>query len=348
MKNLILFCCIVVSLVVAACSGGSQISKIDYPNLPSIESQGGVVGTFRAKDGVSIRYASFKAASNQGSTTQSSTQATASVGTVVLTTGRTQFIEAYLEAIAEWQKRGYDVWAMDWRGQGLSDRLIPDARSKGHVGNFDEYLQDVDYLVQNLAKPVQGSQNVIVGQSMGGGLVIRYATEHEGVFQRVVAGAPLIDFAAPGFLKGIISLSASANPQGYVLGEGGDYSQANRTFEGNTITHDQNRFNRFHAFIDREPRLALGAPTNQWVNEGVKSCNNFANSTYMAKLKTPVLMFSAETDKLVSVEAQKKLAEQYPSLIKRVELAGTYHEVFLETDAVQQKIWSEIDSFLKK
>jgi lysophospholipase len=330
----------IASFVLASCSSGGQLSKIEYPNLPSIEVQGGIAGTFTAKDGVKIRYATFKAIPKDS--------ASASLGTVVLTTGRTQFIEAYLEAIAEWQKRGYDVWVMDWRGQGLSSRIIPDAPSKGFVGSFEDYLQDLDYLVQNLAKPSSASKNFIVGQSMGGGLVIRYAAEHPRVFSGVVAGAPLIDFAAPAFLKGIVSIAASVNPQGYVLGEGGDYSQANRTFEGNVITHDQNRFNRFHAFIDREPRLALGAATNQWVNEGIKSCNNFSNATYMSKLTTPVLMFSAETDKLVSVEAQKKLAEQYPSYFKRVELPNTYHEVFLETDATQQKIWAEIDAFVKK
>jgi lysophospholipase len=339
------------SLALTSCAGGGAIEKIDYPNLPTIEQQGGVVGTFTTKDGMSIRYASFKASTNSATSAATSATATApvpSVGTVVLTTGRTQFIEAYLEAIAEWQKRGYDVWAMDWRGQGLSSRIIADAPSKGHVGSFEDYLQDLDYLVTNLAKPAQGAPNVIMGQSMGGGLVIRYAAEHPGVFQKVVAGAPMLDFAAPSFLKGVISFAASVNPQGYVMGEGGDYSQANRTFDGNVITHDNNRFKRFHAFIDREPRLALGAATNQWANEGVKSCNNFTNTSYMAKLAAPVLLFSAETDKLVSADAQKKLAEQYPSLVRRVELPGTYHEVFLETDATQQKIWQEIDAFLKK
>jgi lysophospholipase len=338
------------SLVLVGCSGSGTLSKIDYPNLPSIETQGGSVGTFTAKDGVKIRYASFKAMFKDSASKDSASKdsASASIGTVVLTTGRTQFIEAYLEAIGEWQKRGYDVWAMDWRGQGLSSRMIPESPNKGFVGTFEEYMQDMEYFVSTLAKPVATRKNFIVGQSMGGGLVIRYAAEHPGAFAGVIAGAPMIDFAAPAILKGIVSMAASLNPQGYVLGEGGDYVQANRTFEGNVITHDQNRFNRFHAFIDREPRLALGAATNQWVSEGIKSCNNFTNAAYMSKLTTPVLMFCAETDKLVSVEAQKKLAEQYSSRITRIELPGTYHEVFLETDATQQKIWAEIDVFVKK
>lgn len=343
-SNIFTLIIIAVSLVMTACSSGGRVAKIEYPNLPSIESNGGTAGTFATNNGASIRYASFKATAAK----LDSASSLRPNGTVVVTTGRTQFIEAYLEVAAEWQQRGYDVWVMDWRGQGLSSRILTDAPYKGHINSFDDYLSDLDMFIKSIVKPTAGATNVIMGQSMGGGLVIRYAAEHPGMFRYVIAGAPLLDFAAPAVLKGLISMTASIAPQGYVLGEGGDYSEANRTFEGNVITHDLNRFQRFHAFIDREPRLALGAPTNQWVSEGIKSCNNFTNPAYMEKLNTPILLFSAETDKLVSADAQKKLAEQYPKLVRRIELPGTFHEIFLETDATQRKIWAEIDAFVKK
>ena len=38
-------------------------------------------------------------------------------GTIVLQSGRTEFIEKYYEVISEFVERGYAVAMMDWRGQ---------------------------------------------------------------------------------------------------------------------------------------------------------------------------------------------------------------------------------------
>ena len=43
---------------------------------------------------------------------------------IVLCHGRTEFLEKYAETIGELTARGFDVWSMDWRGQGASGRAI--------------------------------------------------------------------------------------------------------------------------------------------------------------------------------------------------------------------------------
>ena len=48
---------------------------------------------------------------------------TSSKGTILLQSGRTEFIEKYYEVIQEFINRGFCVALMDWRGQGLSDRV---------------------------------------------------------------------------------------------------------------------------------------------------------------------------------------------------------------------------------
>ena len=45
-------------------------------------------------------------------------------GTILLQSGRTEFIEKYYEVIQEFINREFCVVAMDWRGQGLSDRAL--------------------------------------------------------------------------------------------------------------------------------------------------------------------------------------------------------------------------------
>src|SRR5689334_11979155 len=48
-------------------------------------------------------------------------------GTILLLTGRGEFLEKYAtEVVGELLDRGFAVAAIDWRGQGLSDRPLPD------------------------------------------------------------------------------------------------------------------------------------------------------------------------------------------------------------------------------
>ena len=63
-------------------------------------------------------------------------------GTVILQSGRTEFIEKYYEVIEEFISRGYCVAAMDWRGQGLSERTSKNIRL-GLIVYFEEYDKDM-------------------------------------------------------------------------------------------------------------------------------------------------------------------------------------------------------------
>ena len=47
-------------------------------------------------------------------------------GTVLLLPGRTECIEKYGRAAGDLVARGFSVITIDWRGQGLADRALPD------------------------------------------------------------------------------------------------------------------------------------------------------------------------------------------------------------------------------
>ena len=73
----------------------------------------------------------------------------ASKGTVLLFPGRTEYTEKYGRAAADFARRGYATLAVDWRGQGLADRLLDDAMS-GYVQVFDDYQTDVEASLRRL------------------------------------------------------------------------------------------------------------------------------------------------------------------------------------------------------
>ena len=63
-------------------------------------------------------------------------------GTVLLFPGRTEYIEKYGRTASDLAAGGYDTLCIDWRGQGLADRLLEDVRT-GHVHVFEDYQRDV-------------------------------------------------------------------------------------------------------------------------------------------------------------------------------------------------------------
>ena len=93
-------------------------------------------------------------------------------GTILLFPGRTEYIEKYAHTAAAFGAQGYATLAVDWRGQGLSDRLLADARV-GHVGQMCDYQLDVAAMrevaqAQELPRPY-----FLVAHSMGGCIGLR-------------------------------------------------------------------------------------------------------------------------------------------------------------------------------
>ena len=69
-----------------------------------------VTGTLKTRDGVALRFARWAPPPGRK-------------GTVCLFQGRAEFIEKYFETVRDLRARGFAVATLDWRGQGLSERV---------------------------------------------------------------------------------------------------------------------------------------------------------------------------------------------------------------------------------
>ena len=47
--------------------------------------------------------------------------------------------------------RGYEVWSLDWRGQGFSKRQISN-KQKHYIDDFDSYVSDASFFINNIYK----------------------------------------------------------------------------------------------------------------------------------------------------------------------------------------------------
>ena len=268
-------------------------------------------------------------------------------GSIILLGGRKEFMEKYAETIEELRQRQFDVYSMDWRGQGLSTRLLAN-RLKGYINNYSEYLEDLNYFVNNIVRSAAVSPLIILAHSMGGHVALRFMHDFPEATDKAVLTSPMIDILVPPFPKWLIKLlvcfaSKIGCSSAYSAGSK-DYPAQNLKFEGNILTSDPVRFMDEHRAIAESPELALGGVTYGWLAATFKSIDILSGAEYAGKIKTPVLIISAGKDRIVSEAAQRAIC----SVMEKgsfVSIPDSFHEILKERDAVRKTFWKEFDKF---
>lgn len=258
-------------------------------------------------------------------------------GTVLLFPGRTEYMEKYAITAGELADRGYATLAIDWRGQGLADRLLDDRRV-GHVLHFTDYQKDVAAALRaarqlDLPRPWH-----LLGHSMGGGIGLRAAMEGLPVQSCAFTG-PMWGIYMSGVLRPIGWALAMALPvaglghrlppstryENYVLAE---------PFEGNVLTKDAAMYDMMRRQLEAHPELALGGPSLIWFREALVETRHLASR---ASPDLPCICFVGEDEKIIDVERCRQRMAAWP----RGELdivEGAEHEVLMETPAVRGRV----------
>ena len=87
-------------------------------------------------------------------------------GTIFLFPGRTEYIELQGRLARDLVARGFSVLTIDWRGHGLSQRLL-DNPATLHVEAYSDYQNDVDAFLQIASTLRRAQALVFVGQLHG-------------------------------------------------------------------------------------------------------------------------------------------------------------------------------------
>ena len=272
-------------------------------------------------------------------------------GTVLLLNGRTEFIEKYLEPVAELQSRGFGVWALDWRGQGLSSRLLPDP-VLNHAVRFADMLDDLDLLLDRLVVPgLQGRPLVMLAHSMGGHLGALALARRPGLFTRAVLSAPMIDFRRHPALRlplmrALLAVALLRPGAAARHGPGtGRLPPLDRPFAGNPLTTCPDRYAADVAQLRADPRLQVGGATWGWLRAAAGSVADLHRPGLAQAITLPVLLLLAGRDRLVDNRALRRFAGRLPDA-ELVEVPGAEHELLREHDRHRHQVWAAIDRFL--
>ncbi len=299
---------------------------------------GAHVGTLVAGDGVKLRFARWRP-------TRGPTR-----GTICLFGGRGEFIEKYFEVVADLRRRGFAVAAMDWRGQGGSDRLLSNTH-KGHVERFADYDRDLVRFMKEIALPDCPPPYVALAHSMGANILLRNAVVSGSWFDRMVLTAPMIRISRQrtGFPEPVVrayseGVSLLGMSRSYVPGGGDDPMEA-MPFEGNPLTTDHERWARNKAVVEAAPQLGLGSATVGWLREALRSCARVSAPGFAESVQVPMLIFAAGNDSIVSARAAEELGVRLKVGMQML-LPDARHEILQENAAIRQRFWAAFDAYL--
>ena len=269
----------------------------------------------------------------------------ASRESVVVSPGRTEPLEKYFETVETLTARGFTVLAHDWRGQGLSHRLLPD-RLLGHARGGKDFLGDFSALLAafetRLPKPW-----IALGHSMGGCLTLLAIAAGQPGFSGAILSAPMLGVNTGAVPVGVARMIAAVLT---AIGLGGRpvaRSPADQSFETNILTHDRARWERNEALIAAWPDLALGDPTWGWLDFALSSTMSLQTGPGVARIAIPVTVVIAGEERLVDNAATRRVAGRLRNS-RLVEIPGAYHELLQETDDVRAAFWREFDALAER
>lgn len=263
----------------------------------------------------------------------------AAKGTVLLFPGRTEYIEKYGDAAREFAAGGYATVAVDWRGQGLADRLLED-RALGHVGRFADYQLDVATTLAHARSLGLPEPFYLVGHSMGGCIGLRALTE--GLPVRAAAfSAPMWGITiTPAALRPVtwaLAWLAEKTGQGHrmVPSQSRDTYVLREDFAVNTLTRDPDMWERLQIQMRAKPDLALGGPTLHWLISSLREMNRLHRLPSPA---IPTLTFVGTREAIVDPARITSRMRRWPQ--GRLEiLDNAEHEVMLEIPATRRHVY---------
>lgn len=265
---------------------------------------------------------------------------------MIVLTGRSEFIEKYFEVAGDLRNRGLAAAAMDWRGQGLSERLLP-VREKGHIQDFGVFRSDLLRLVEEVIARGFPRPLLLLAHSMGGAPALQVLADGEDRFAAAVLSAPMTRlFDSLARRIGLRLLAQAATRIGMSRQSVAGVKEHSMAFEGNLLTSDRDRHERFRELQAAAPNATIREPTYGWIRAAAEAMDDLHKPARFRKLRTPTLIVSAGRDCFVRTSDHRWIADRSP-LIENVILENALHEILMERDAIRDEFWRLFDAFVE-
>ncbi len=277
----------------------------------------------RTSDGVRIRVGHAEAADSKG--------------TVFILPGRTEYIEKYGRTAKDLVRAGFDVVSLDWRGQGMSDRLGADPMV-GHVGRFVDFQKDWAAVRSFAGKTDLPKPWHMIAHSMGGCIGLR-ALINGSDMASVMFSGPMWGIDMAPYLRPVawtLPRLAMAIGQGHRIAPGTSIKSypASEPFENNLLTSDPEMFGYMRHHVEAEPQFGLGGPSCAWLLSALQECAALAR---MPSPALPALCFVGSNERIVDTRAIRDRMTHWKGG-KLLLVDGAEHEVLMEKPNIRRQV----------
>lgn len=301
----------------------------------------GVIDDFKAGDGITISYIKFEIENEKAA--------------VVISTGRTESYIKYQELVYDLTQNGYSVYLHDHRGQGFSERLLKDDPHKGHVDEFDDYVDDLHKFVSDIVLAKSHKKKYLLAHSMGAGIATRYIEKYPNTFDAAALSSPMhapdarilvspeggcLWFRSMSWLCGDCYAGFTEKP----------YTP--QPFDENEYTHSKVRYDHLLKVYSENKTIQLGGPTRRWAKEACTASKTMKENA--GSIKIPVLVLQAGKDTAVTPEGQNNFCKSLKEQTGRSCYSGApvrfdeaYHELFIESDDYRVPALTKILDFFE-
>lgn len=293
------------------------------------EPQGWRWGSFKNSQGLKIRFGTVTPENGIPS------------ATVVILPGRGEFAEKYFETAHDLLKQDFSVWIMDWQGQGGSERPLPATPQRGVSPPFEYHVQDLHQFILEQVNATNADRipMIMIAQSMGAHLGLRYLHKHPGIFKSAALSAPMLGLQATKsipscvalLLTKILSLFAKNS---YAFGQHDWQPNA-----GELVSHDPYRSKIQKMWFESAPELRVGGVTNGWLYHALSSCKMMRRPDILRSIQTPCLIVKAGQETLIDNRAIDHAATLLPH-VTFLNLSESGHEPLMETDTVRDAFFT--------
>ena len=259
-------------------------------------------------------------------------------GTVLIFPGRTEYVEKYGPAAADYAARGYAALAIDWRGQGLADRLHDDP-GVGHVARFTDYQHDVRAALDHARALGLPEPFHLLAHSMGGAIGLRTVMDGDP-FASAVFSAPMWGISMVPPLRPLAwGLGALSRPLGFsgavVPGqEAGDLRPA-RGLRGQYADHRPRDVRPVAGTDAGRPGAGPGGPSLHWLHEALNETRALSRRP---SPDLPCLCFLGSEEQIVDTARIRDRMARWPGG-ELVMLEDGKHEVILETPSLRNALF---------
>ena len=259
---------------------------------------------------------------------------------MILVNGRAENMLKWTELAYDFYHQGYDVLLFDHRGQGYSQRIIP---QKGHLDEFRFYVDDMAKIIEKVTALFSYSTQHLLAHSMGALISTYYLANCDHRINKAILSSPFygIPLKHPIRDELIIALmNILGQGERYVFGKG-DYQQTH--LEYNELTFCKTRMKWMNRINRKNPAIHLGGPTFRWVHLCLNAIKHLPK--VIPKIEIPILILQAEKEKIVDNKNLEKLTALFPNARCEV-ILNAKHEILFEQDKLRKETIFKMLEFL--